>query len=335
MKLKSILLVVMALTSTANAQSLKFDELNITGLRYDSQEEAIEKRMRRFTEASVREKTLVPFVLHYRSRLRKYGDRKASDYAGEIRWKVENQHLMVLDGGVKETETLEFWFRSKTGELPKPTPAYERSEVVDCPDIGVYRQDLNFDRKLPIVFATYSYPEVNSRLKWDVKQAISGIASERVFKIDASKPGMESLDISVEWLDLPRECNSIVRASADVGAKPRLHDSFGLVPNGDMRGRLDNFLTKLSDSSLQGFVYLYGNRTEGISTLDARRRLISNHFLFRKVDLKRITIIDAGYRETVATDIWLVPTGAQPPIPTPSVDRRFVSKGKPVKRSRK
>jgi len=53
----------------------------------------------------------------------------------------------------------------------------------------------------------------------------------------------------------------------------------------------------------------YGDMRAG----QARERL--SEFL----DYKRITTIDGGFRETAITELWIVPPGAQPPHPTPTI----------------
>jgi hypothetical protein len=53
----------------------------------------------------------------------------------------------------------------------------------------------------------------------------------------------------------------------------------------------------------------YGDMRAG----QARERL-SEFF-----DYRRITTIDGGFRETAITELWIVPPGAQPPLPTPTI----------------
>jgi hypothetical protein len=42
-------------------------------------------------------------------------------------------------------------------------------------------------------------------------------------------------------------------------------------------------------------------------------------------DYRRITIINGGFREVATTELWVVPSGAQPPVPTPTVSPENVA----------
>jgi hypothetical protein len=48
-------------------------------------------------------------------------------------------------------------------------------------------------------------------------------------------------------------------------------------------------------------------------------------FAFYKYDTSRITIVKGGFREYNTVDSWIVPPGAEPPKPTPTVDEKFVT----------
>lgn len=56
------------------------------------------------------------------------------------------------------------------------------------------------------------------------------------------------------------------------------------------------------------------NRSYGDMRAGQARERLSEFF-----DYKRITTIDGGFREIAITELWIVPPGAQPPEPTPTV----------------
>jgi hypothetical protein len=51
----------------------------------------------------------------------------------------------------------------------------------------------------------------------------------------------------------------------------------------------------------------------------------------RRIDRLRIEVIDGGYREKPVVEMWIVPPGAKPPVPTPALKERDIRfrKGKP------
>src|SRR5688500_10304851 len=91
-------------------------------------------------------------------------------------------------------------------------------------------------------------------------------------------------------------------------AKAEMIDSFGIVPTGDFRGRLDNFLSTLANKpDARGLVVIYGNPT----LITARRREIQNHIGSRKFDAKRITFSVGGSVSEFRSELWVIPRGAE------------------------
>lgn len=90
----------------------------------------------------------------------------------------------------------------------------------------------------------------------------------------------------------------------------RLIDSFGRVPNGDMRGRTDVFLAELANNpGAKGIVYVHGTPAE----IAGRTRYFQNQIRFRSFDASRIEFLKGRNIGDVRTDFWLVPVGAEPP----------------------
>jgi hypothetical protein len=89
----------------------------------------------------------------------------------------------------------------------------------------------------------------------------------------------------------------------------------------DQKARLDNLAIDLqNDPSTTTYVIAYGGRTSRVGQADllggrARDYLVSN----RGIDQSRITIINGGFREEDCVELWVIPSGATPPQPTPTV----------------
>lgn len=125
----------------------------------------------------------------------------------------------------------------------------------------------------------------------------------------------------------------------------QIFDSFGDICCDDEKARLDNFAVALKqDSELQGYIMFYGGRSQNYPYCHSSRQrlqrrgesqtraarlkpyLVNAHAL----DPKRVVVINGGYRESWSAELWLVPKGAIPPTPSPTVqpqDIRF-RKGK-------
>lgn len=89
----------------------------------------------------------------------------------------------------------------------------------------------------------------------------------------------------------------------------------------DQKARLDNLAIELqNDPSTTTYVIAYAGRTSRIGEADrlaarARDYLINQ----RGIDPSRIITRNGGFREEDCVDLWVVPSGAEPPQPRPTV----------------
>jgi len=89
----------------------------------------------------------------------------------------------------------------------------------------------------------------------------------------------------------------------------------------DQKARLDNLAVELqNDPSTTTYVIAYGGRTSRIGQADllgtrARDYLVTQ----RGIDQSRIVVLNGGFREEDCVELWIIPRGATPPQPTPTV----------------
>jgi hypothetical protein len=89
----------------------------------------------------------------------------------------------------------------------------------------------------------------------------------------------------------------------------------------DQKARLDNLAVELqSDPATTTYVIAYGGRTSRSGQADllgtrARDYLVAN----RGIDQSRIVVLNGGFREEDCVELWIVPRGATPPQPTPTL----------------
>jgi hypothetical protein len=102
---------------------------------------------------------------------------------------------------------------------------------------------------------------------------------------------------------------------------PRLFDTCCSCSFDDQKARLDNLAVELqNDPSVTTYVFAYGGRTSRIGQADllssrARDYLVSQ----RGIDASRIIVQNGGFREEDCVELWIVPSGATPPQPSPTV----------------
>jgi hypothetical protein len=89
----------------------------------------------------------------------------------------------------------------------------------------------------------------------------------------------------------------------------------------DQKARLDNLAVALqNEQSTTAYIIAYGGRTSRIGQADrlggrARDYLVTQ----RGIGPSRIIVINGGFREEDCVELWVVPSGATPPQPTPTV----------------
>ncbi len=108
----------------------------------------------------------------------------------------------------------------------------------------------------------------------------------------------------------------------------------------DEKKKLDNFARILGqDTSQQGYVLVYAGRSSRLDYTEVKAIRIKNYLVkVRKVDARQIVTVYGGHREQAAVELYLVPQGATPPIPAPTLKPEEVrivdNRGKRRKRGR-
>ncbi len=96
-------------------------------------------------------------------------------------------------------------------------------------------------------------------------------------------------------------------------------DEFGDIPAKNEKSRLDFFANELADTpTARGYAIIYGGRSSKPGTAAAVFSRIKNYLTTtRRIDAKRLFLIDGGLRDELTVQLWLVPDGTAPPKPGP------------------
>lgn len=90
----------------------------------------------------------------------------------------------------------------------------------------------------------------------------------------------------------------------------------------DLKARLDNLAVELhQDPTTTSYVIAYAGRTSATGQAD-RLLTKSRDYLLNKrgIDGSRLVLVNGGFREEDCLELWIVPRGAQPPRPTPTLE---------------
>jgi hypothetical protein len=124
------------------------------------------------------------------------------------------------------------------------------------------------------------------------------------------------------------DCSTSGTCTTDIIPFCGLHgvkfDEYGALSFEDERARLDDFALQLKNQSgSQGHILVYagrGDTSEDIETRLSRSKnyLVNNHGL----DPGRVVTENGGKREELTVELYVVPIGAAPPEPQPSVPEK-------------
>jgi hypothetical protein len=101
----------------------------------------------------------------------------------------------------------------------------------------------------------------------------------------------------------------------------RPFDTFSDNPTIDKEARLDNFAVTLqNDPSSSGYIIVYAGRRALVREAITRGEQAKDYFV-RKwgINKRRLIVVDGGHRETLETDLFIVPSDLPAPSPTPTI----------------
>ena len=86
----------------------------------------------------------------------------------------------------------------------------------------------------------------------------------------------------------------------------------------DEKKKLDNFAAILGqDAAQQGYVLVYAGRRSRLNEAEVTATRIKNYLVkMKRLDAGRIVTINGGHRAQATVELYLVPSGATPPLPS-------------------
>jgi hypothetical protein len=202
---------------------------------------------------------------------------------------------------------------------PVPAPTSCPMVRVSCPDTAKPGGSVTFTADI-----LGGDPNVTLTFKWAVSAgtitAGQGTASITVSALtSAVQPVTAAVDVGGydPACTLSSSCSLLIEPPM----MPRKVDEYGVIRTGDEKQRLDNFTVELqNDPTAQGYLICYGGGRGRAG--EARRRCErARTFLAfnRGIEASRVVTVDGGSRDVLTLELWLVPFGATPPQPTPTV----------------
>jgi PEGA domain len=123
---------------------------------------------------------------------------------------------------------------------------------------------------------------------------------------------------------------SIIAPIKKVAIVAREFDECNNCTFDDQKARLDNLAVELqNDPSTRAYVIAYGGRMSPVGQVEklmsrARDYLVTQ----RSIDASRLVVVNGGFREDDSVELWVVPSGASAPQPTPTVQAGEIKRRK-------
>jgi hypothetical protein len=182
---------------------------------------------------------------------------------------------------------------------------------------------------------------MNPTYNWSVSAGtISSGQGTSVITVDTAGVGGQTVTATVELGGVDPACSRTASCTTSVRptiVPPRKFDEYGNIRFNDEKARLDNYAIQLqNEPGSQGYIIAYGGRRGVAGEAQARADRAKNYLVnTRGLEAGRLVTVDGGYREDLTVELWIVPTGANPPSASPTVDASEVKTIKPRARRRR
>lgn len=226
---------------------------------------------------------------------------------------------VVVNPGKRHCICLNYTKRFVTRPCPYPVKV-TAPEVVNDGDTITFASDVAYGGTAPLNYTwTVSPPSV---------RILSGAGTDTL-TVDSTGIGDQRITAILVVDDGSGDptCRQMAQATTGVlkppppRPVPTKFDEFPSVAFDDDKARLDNFAIEMQNSpDAQGYIFVYGGRTSRAGQADRLAERTRNYLVqTRGIDASRLVIVNGGYRETDGFEMWLVPQGAEPPRPSPTV----------------
>lgn len=202
----------------------------------------------------------------------------------------------------------------------------------DCPVTKVTCPDTVYINDKLVMTANVSGGDSNVTPTYNWSVSAGAIESgQGTSTIDISTKDLsdsQTITATVELGGYSRECGYAQTAASCTTsvmkkAEARKLDEYGKLLPKDENERLDKFTMELlMDPTAQAYLIAYGGRLSRAGDAQRAADKAKGYLVSRRgLDRDRIVTIDGGYREQPAVELWLVPSRASLPKPTPTVKK--------------
>lgn len=189
-----------------------------------------------------------------------------------------------------------------------------------CPSVSIYCPD-TVTLGEPIAFTASvsgGTPGVTPVYNWTVSAGtiLSGQGTPTI-TVDTANLGGRPITARVSVAGYNLDCTATCTTQVPAPREATLSDQYHDIARDDEKARLDNFAIAMqNEPGAQGYIIAYAGRRsrpgDVQKRLDNAKAYLTN---VRGIDASRVVTLSGGFRESVTTELWIVPSGANPPRP--------------------
>jgi hypothetical protein len=187
-------------------------------------------------------------------------------------------------------------------------------------EIVTYTADVSYGGSSPLSY-TWTISPANARI-------LSGVGTPTI-TVDSTGLAGQRIEAVLVVDDGSGDamCRQVSRASTYVPPPPprespaKQFDVCCSCSYDDQKARLDNLAVELqNDPSTTAYIIAYAGRRSRAGQADRLNARARDYIVTQRgVDSSRVAVMNGGFREEDCVELWIVPSGAKPPKPTPTV----------------
>ncbi len=222
---------------------------------------------------------------------------------------------------------------AQPAQPPQPVraaPGQGAPPVSPCPRIEVQTSGPRGVREgQPVTFAANiagGDPKVAPQVIWSVNGgSIRDGQQTRKIEVDTTGAGVYRSVTADVWVGgYSGECMTQASATVRVVPPAAKADEFGELAVEKENERLAYLSGALAQTDDQLYIIAYAGRTNARGYAATALRRMRTQLTETGFDAGRVMVMDGGFREQPAFELWVVPQGAEAPKPSPTVDRREI-----------
>ncbi len=189
-----------------------------------------------------------------------------------------------------------------------------------CPNVSIYCPD-TVTTGQPVTFtasASGGTAGVTPVYNWKVSAGtISAGQGTPTITVDTGGLAGQPITATVAVEGYNLNCSASCTTAVPSPVLPHKSDEFGDINRDDEKARLDNYAIALqNEPGAQGYIIAYSGRRSRPGEGQRRGERAKTYLTgTRGLAGSRVVNVDGGFRESPATELWIVPPGAEAPRP--------------------